>query len=298
MGEVELVLAQAEAGADGVDRHPDLHAVAAGEGQRRPQGLDPQRALAGDRRPRLQAAAAADRPAGEAEREAEAAADPAGEGGDRDVALAPLDRLDQRRQLAAEAPRSPSQSRTSAGAGSALSAASAAAVTSAPLPCGRPRLTTCAPAAIATSAVPSVEASSATHSAAPGNAPRSAASVAAIRSASLRAATITARESVTAPMAPPYSSAVLHPLNNEEKEQRMHEVSSAPMADIEAHITGNVWKIEVAVGDEVSDGDTVVILESMKMEIPVEAEDDGVVKEILCEEGQSVSEGDVLVVLE
>lgn len=70
------------------------------------------------------------------------------------------------------------------------------------------------------------------------------------------------------------------------------------MADIEAHITGNVWKITVAVGDEISDGDTVVILESMKMEIPVEAEDDGTVKEIRCEEGQSVGEGDVLVVLE
>ena len=70
------------------------------------------------------------------------------------------------------------------------------------------------------------------------------------------------------------------------------------MADIEAHITGNVWKIEVKVGDEVSDGDTVAILESRKMEIPVESEDDGVVKEIRCEEGQSVSEGDVLVVLE
>ena len=70
------------------------------------------------------------------------------------------------------------------------------------------------------------------------------------------------------------------------------------MADIEAHITGNVWKIEVGVGDKVSDGDTVAILESMKMEIPVEAEDDGVVKVIRCEEGQSVSEGDVLVVLE
>jgi acetyl-CoA carboxylase biotin carboxyl carrier protein len=70
------------------------------------------------------------------------------------------------------------------------------------------------------------------------------------------------------------------------------------MADVEAHITGNVWKIVVAVGDRVSDGDTVAILESMKMEIPVEAEDDGTVKEIRCEEGQSVSEGDVLVVLE
>ena len=68
--------------------------------------------------------------------------------------------------------------------------------------------------------------------------------------------------------------------------------------DIEAHITGNVWKIEVAVGDTVEDGDTVVILESMKMEMPVEVEDDGVVKEIRCEEGQSVQEGDVLVVLE
>ena len=78
----------------------------------------------------------------------------------------------------------------------------------------------------------------------------------------------------------------------------MRRVLSSPMADIEAHITGNVWKIEVAVGDEVSDGDAVVILESMKMEIPVESEEDGKVKEIRCEEGQAVSEGDVLIVLE
>ncbi len=70
------------------------------------------------------------------------------------------------------------------------------------------------------------------------------------------------------------------------------------MTDIEAHITGTVWKIEVEVGDDVSDGDTVVVLESMKMEMPVEVEDDGVVTEIRCAEGQSVQEGDVLVVLE
>ncbi len=70
------------------------------------------------------------------------------------------------------------------------------------------------------------------------------------------------------------------------------------MADVEAHITGTVWKIEVSVGDEVDEGDTVVILESMKMEMPVEAEDAGKVAEIRCEEGQSVSEGDVLVVLD
>jgi acetyl-CoA carboxylase biotin carboxyl carrier protein len=70
------------------------------------------------------------------------------------------------------------------------------------------------------------------------------------------------------------------------------------MADVEAHITGTVWKIEVALGDRVEEGDTVLILESMKMEMPVEAEDDGTVKAILVEEGQAVSEGDTLVVLE
>jgi len=73
---------------------------------------------------------------------------------------------------------------------------------------------------------------------------------------------------------------------------------SPRVADVEAHITGTVWKIEVKVGDQVDEGDTVVILESMKMEMPVEAEDPGKVTEIRCEEGQSVSEGDVLVVLE
>jgi len=70
------------------------------------------------------------------------------------------------------------------------------------------------------------------------------------------------------------------------------------LPDVLAHITGTVWKIEVDVGDTVQEGDTVVILESMKMEMPVEAEDPGTVKEILCKEGQSVSEGDSLVVLE
>src|SRR3954451_2792768 len=70
------------------------------------------------------------------------------------------------------------------------------------------------------------------------------------------------------------------------------------VANVEANITGTVWKIEVTVGDEVSEGDTVVILESMKMEMPIESEDDGTVARILVEEGQSVQEGDILVVLE
>jgi acetyl-CoA carboxylase biotin carboxyl carrier protein len=73
---------------------------------------------------------------------------------------------------------------------------------------------------------------------------------------------------------------------------------ASQLTDVEAHITGTVWKIEVEVGDTVEEGDAVVILESMKMEMPVEAEDPGVVTEILCTEGQSVSEGDTLVVLE
>jgi acetyl-CoA carboxylase biotin carboxyl carrier protein len=70
------------------------------------------------------------------------------------------------------------------------------------------------------------------------------------------------------------------------------------MPDVEAHITGTVWKIECEVGQEVEEGDTLVILESMKMEMPVEAEDPGTVARIACEEGQSVSEGETLVVLE
>jgi acetyl-CoA carboxylase biotin carboxyl carrier protein len=70
------------------------------------------------------------------------------------------------------------------------------------------------------------------------------------------------------------------------------------VAEVEAHITGTVWKIECEVGDQIEEGDTVAILESMKMEMPVEAEDSGTVVEILCEEGQPVNEGDALVVLE
>jgi acetyl-CoA carboxylase biotin carboxyl carrier protein len=79
----------------------------------------------------------------------------------------------------------------------------------------------------------------------------------------------------------------------------LHAVGTlARMPDVEAHITGTVWKIECALGDAVAEGDTVVVLESMKMEMPVEAEDPGVVREIRCEEGQAVNEGDTLVVLE
>ena len=64
-----------------------------------------------------------------------------------------------------------------------------------------------------------------------------------------------------------------------------------------AHITGTVWKIEKKVGDAVAEGDVLVILESMKMEMPIEAPCAGVVAEVRVKEGQPVDEGAVVVVL-
>ncbi len=67
------------------------------------------------------------------------------------------------------------------------------------------------------------------------------------------------------------------------------------MPDVPAHITGTVWTVDVAVGDTVEAGDTVAVLESMKMEMPVEAEVSGTVTEILCASGDAVDEGQPLV---
>ena len=68
--------------------------------------------------------------------------------------------------------------------------------------------------------------------------------------------------------------------------------------DILASVTGTVWKIEVAIGDSVEEKDALVILETMKMEIPVSAEADCVVTELRCAEGDTVEEGQVLLVVE
>ncbi len=80
--------------------------------------------------------------------------------------------------------------------------------------------------------------------------------------------------------------------------RRRPQLLCAVVVEVPAHITGVVWKIECAVGDRVAQGDVVVVLESMKMEMPVEIEDAGTVAEIRCHEGQAVREGDTLVVLE
>ena len=66
---------------------------------------------------------------------------------------------------------------------------------------------------------------------------------------------------------------------------------------IKAHITGTVWKIEVKVGDQVEEGTVVAILESMKMEMPVESEDSGVVESIHVAEGQAIKENEIIVTL-
>ena len=70
------------------------------------------------------------------------------------------------------------------------------------------------------------------------------------------------------------------------------------MAEIRAEMVANVWKILVSEGDTVADGDTLVILESMKMEIPVLAEGDGTVSALHVGEGDVVQEGDVIAVVD
>ncbi|HJO68415.1 MAG TPA: biotin/lipoyl-binding carrier protein [Rhodospirillales bacterium] len=67
---------------------------------------------------------------------------------------------------------------------------------------------------------------------------------------------------------------------------------------VESEITGKVWKIEVGIGDRLEADDAVMILESMKMEIPVLAPEAGTVKEILVREEDAVQEGQVVALLE
>ncbi|MCW2725810.1 MAG: biotin/lipoyl attachment protein [Frankiales bacterium] len=66
------------------------------------------------------------------------------------------------------------------------------------------------------------------------------------------------------------------------------------MAEVRAEMVANVWKTVVAEGDTVADGDTLVILESMKMEIPVLAENAGAVTRLAVAEGDVVQEGDLI----
>ncbi|SDI03593.1 Biotin-requiring enzyme [Sinosporangium album] len=69
------------------------------------------------------------------------------------------------------------------------------------------------------------------------------------------------------------------------------------MAEVCAEMVANVWKVVVSPGDTVAEGDTLVILESMKMEIPVLAEEDGLLAELKVAEGDVVQEGDIIAVI-
>ena len=68
--------------------------------------------------------------------------------------------------------------------------------------------------------------------------------------------------------------------------------------EVKSEITGTVWQLKAKPGDTVASGDTLVVIESMKMEIPVITEDGGTVKEILVKEKDPVAEGQVVAVIE
>ncbi len=70
-----------------------------------------------------------------------------------------------------------------------------------------------------------------------------------------------------------------------------------PQTRLPSEVTGTVWKIEVREGDVVTEDQTLVILESMKMEIPVSAPHAGIVLQLLVREGESVAEGQFVVVI-
>jgi acetyl-CoA carboxylase biotin carboxyl carrier protein len=70
------------------------------------------------------------------------------------------------------------------------------------------------------------------------------------------------------------------------------------MSEVRAEMVANVWKVVAAEGDAVADGDTLVILESMKMEIPVLAEDSGTLTRLAVAEGDVIQEGDLIAVID
>ncbi len=70
------------------------------------------------------------------------------------------------------------------------------------------------------------------------------------------------------------------------------------MAEVRSEMVANVWKVVKAEGDSVSDGETLVILESMKMEIPVLAEESGTLERLAVAEGDVVQEGDLIAVID
>ena len=80
--------------------------------------------------------------------------------------------------------------------------------------------------------------------------------------------------------------------------KHIYEKKIMSKIEVKSEITGSVWQIKSKPGDKVESGDTLIVIESMKMEIPVITEDPGVVLEILVKEKDPVSEGQVVAILE
>src|SRR5688572_14804590 len=79
---------------------------------------------------------------------------------------------------------------------------------------------------------------------------------------------------------------------------RIFRGASMARIEVKSEITGTVWQVKASPGDKVDSGDVLVVIESMKMEIPVITEDPGTVKEILVKEKDAVAEGQVVAILE
>jgi len=84
----------------------------------------------------------------------------------------------------------------------------------------------------------------------------------------------------------------------EQHVEQANHVDYSHLSSLNASMTGNIWKIFVEHGQEIKKGETVAIIEAMKMELPVYAEEDGIVKAIICRAGQTVHSGEPLVYME
>ncbi len=69
------------------------------------------------------------------------------------------------------------------------------------------------------------------------------------------------------------------------------------MTEVRAEVTGTIWKLEAAIGQSLAEGDAILIVESMKMEIPVEAPRAGTLAELRVAEGEAVQEGQLVAIL-
>ena len=272
--ERELDLGEPQAGPQRVDGHRRLHAEAGGEGKHRREGFAAERALAGEGGEGPYAPLALDRPPGGPEHEADAAAHAAREPAHHEVGLAALERPEQGGERAGRGPEV-GVAEHDEGAGREGPGAER----------GR-------------AALPR-RASRGHHR----RAVRAGHGGGRVRGAVVRHHDVTAGEGVGERVeGGPQPIGLVARRHEDRGGTRAGKVRASAHPEVavtvvQAQITGTVWRIACEVGQTVQEGDPLVIIESMKMEMPVEAEESGVVAEILCHAGQAVARGETLVVL-